>query len=210
MGQRKGLILFVLILLIGLASYQHWNKIERYTAGGSSPPLDTSHQVVMYSTAWCPACRMARIYFARHAIDYVEYDIEKSYEAKRQYKKLRGRGVPLILIGTEKITGWSPRAVEDALARLQDSSPAPPAHDADQEQEMVIMSRKDTQEERKQGKYIILLRNGRKITVKDYWERGDKIEYRRLGGIIGIERKQVVMIESQAGGTKTWYSPMKN
>lgn len=204
---RESRWLILLVVIIGLLSYQHWNKIERHTAGSSGPTLDTSHHVVMYSTSWCPYCQKARAFFDQHNISYTEYDIEESSEAESRYRKLGGRGVPLILVGTEKIMGWSPRAVKDALARLEDSSPAPPARDADQE--MFIISREDTQEEREKGRYIISLRNGRKITVEDYWERGDKIQYRRLGGITGIERKQVVMIESQVGGTKTWYSLIK-
>jgi mycoredoxin len=194
---RKWLTLFVFV--IALASYQHWDKLERYSNDGNDFKLNGSHQVVMYSTSWCGYCRKARAFFARNDIAYVEYDIEKSSEAKRQFDKLRGRGVPLIVVGTEQIRGWNPTAVKAALARLKDSpSPKPVTYAAAQKTSTV----------KQDEGYIIHLRNGRRIEVEDYWERGNKIQYRKLGGVVGVDRKHVVMIESQVDGVRKRYSPI--
>lgn len=51
-------------------------------------------------------------------------------------------------------------------------------------------------------RYVIRLRNGQKIEVEEYWERGDKIMYRKFGGVIGVERNTVVMIENKIDGTR--------
>jgi glutaredoxin len=73
--------------------------------------------VVMYATAWCPYCAKARAYFKRTGTAYTEHDIEKSAAAHAQYKRLGGRGVPLILVGDEKMAGFSELAFESLLAR---------------------------------------------------------------------------------------------
>ena len=119
-------------------------------------------------------------------------------------------GVPLILIGNEKFMGWNQFVVAQALARLKDSTVTQP--DPVAVQRTYDIRREEWQTERKKErpaeKYIIHLRNGRKIEVKDYWEKGDKIQYRKYGGTIGVDRKHVVMIESQVNGTKKRYSPV--
>ncbi len=201
----------LMVIIIALIAYQHWNADEPDSIGGKA---DRPPQVVMYGTSSCPACKMARAYFYQHDIPYVEHDIEWSSKAKREFRKLGGRGVPLILIGNEKFMGWSAYAVEAALARLKDSTVTQPdpvavqrTYDISREEKQEE-SREEKQEESRAEKYILHFRNGRKIEVKNYWEKGDKIQYRRFGGIIGVERKEVVMIESQAGGTSIRYSPV--
>ena len=66
-----------------------------------------SREVVMYSTTWCGVCKKAKRYFQSKNIPYTEYDIEKSEKAAREFKKLRGRGVPVILIGDRRMNGFS-------------------------------------------------------------------------------------------------------
>jgi glutaredoxin len=75
--------------------------------------------VVMYATAWCPYCAKARAYFKRTNTAYVEHDIEKSVDAHAEFKRLGGRGVPLILVGDEKLRGFSELAFESAYARAE-------------------------------------------------------------------------------------------
>ena len=64
-------------------------------------------RVVMYSTDWCGYCKQARNYFERSGIDYREYDIEKDTAARRAYRKLGARGVPVILVGDKRMNGFS-------------------------------------------------------------------------------------------------------
>jgi len=64
-------------------------------------------KIVMYATDWCPYCAKARAHFRKLGIDYVEHDIEKSPEGRAEYQRLGGRGVPLILIGEQRMSGFS-------------------------------------------------------------------------------------------------------
>ena len=72
-------------------------------AAAPARPLD----VVMYATDWCGYCRQAREFFARGGIRYTELDIEKSASAHAEYKGLGGRGVPLIVVGDQRMSGFS-------------------------------------------------------------------------------------------------------
>ncbi len=205
MDAKQGLKLFLLI--ITLASCQDRDTIERFSPAKNDSATHTSQQIVLYATSWCGYCQKAREFLARNHIDYVEYDIEKSSEGRRQFVKRRGTGVPLILVGTEEIRGWNPKALTAALARARGvdkgSALAPPADDADHPFSKVtfITPSSDSEEHR----YIIHLRDLRAIQVKNYWEEGDKIKYEKFGGIVGVQRKDVVMIENKADGTKKRY-----
>ena len=71
--------------------------------------------IVMYTIDWCGYCKQAREYFTSKNIPYVEYDIEKSNKAKRNYDVLKGSGTPLIYQGYTRVVGFHPRLVEGKL-----------------------------------------------------------------------------------------------
>ena len=74
--------------------------------------VDTGGDVVMYATSWCGYCRQAREYFRAKGIEYTEYDIETNRIANMEHKDLGGRGVPLILVGKKRMSGFSPAGFE--------------------------------------------------------------------------------------------------
>lgn len=104
-------------LLFGLAFviYQEWGSIHYYL----NPPPDyaQAHQgkVILYGTSWCGFCAKARSLLSEQGVDYVEYDIEKSTEGHTQYKRLGGRGVPVLLIDGKVIRGYRPDSIIRAI-----------------------------------------------------------------------------------------------
>ena len=72
-------------------------------------------EVTMYATDWCPYCERARAFFRRHDIPFVEHDIDKSPGAKAEYRRLGGRGIPLIFVGERRVNGFNEPALRDAL-----------------------------------------------------------------------------------------------
>lgn len=76
-----------------------------------------SADVVMYSTEWCGYCKKARKYFNQQKIPFEEYDVEKSEKGKRDYKALNGKGVPLILVGARRMSGFSVDTFEGLYRR---------------------------------------------------------------------------------------------
>lgn len=64
-------------------------------------------KIVMYSAAWCGVCKKAKAYLDANGISYKEYDIENSLKGRNDYKRLKGAGVPIIMIDKERMDGFS-------------------------------------------------------------------------------------------------------
>ncbi len=72
-------------------------------------------EVVVFSTVRCGYCVRAKAFLDKHKIKYTNIDINKSSEGRKRYKKLNGRGVPLILVGDKQIRGFNKTALIKAL-----------------------------------------------------------------------------------------------
>jgi glutaredoxin len=72
-------------------------------------------RVVMYTTASCPACRAAKTFLARKGVSYEERDVQRSSDARKEFESLGGRGVPLILVGNERMEGFNPQRFEQMI-----------------------------------------------------------------------------------------------
>lgn len=133
-GAYTTLIITLLITSYSSGEIFTWKDAQGRTHFGDKPPahLDSKHlklqintisrpevtsldsgfgspkQVVIYTTEWCGACRKAKGYFKQKSIPYKEYDVEKSAKGRRDYKQLKGKGVPIILVGKQRMNGFSP------------------------------------------------------------------------------------------------------
>ena len=74
--------------------------------------FNTGKKVVMYSADWCAYCKKAKKYFVRKSIPFTEYDIEKNREALNRYKQMGATGVPVILVGSKRMNGFSEKGFE--------------------------------------------------------------------------------------------------
>ena len=90
----------------------HRPEIQKLESG-----LASERHVVIYTTDWCGVCRQAKDYFNHHRIPYEEYDVEKSARGKREFKRLSGSGVPIILVGDHRMNGFSPERFEQLYNR---------------------------------------------------------------------------------------------
>lgn len=88
-------------------------QVDKLKAPPSPPPSSVSPaktgkpKIVIYTTAWCGYCKKAKAYFAANDMLYKEFDIEKDRFAKRDYDRIGGNGVPVILVGDQRMTGFS-------------------------------------------------------------------------------------------------------
>lgn len=64
-------------------------------------------EVVMYGTPTCGYCKMAREYMQSRNIPYLEKDVTSDAAAKAEWHSLGGKGVPLILFGSQRMMGFS-------------------------------------------------------------------------------------------------------
>lgn len=93
-------------------------EIDSYAGPAEVSPVGdsaASQKVTIFTTEWCGVCRKAKAYMASHGIAFEELDIEKSRFAREKFDRLGGRAVPVILIGKERMTGFSPARFEAML-----------------------------------------------------------------------------------------------
>jgi glutaredoxin len=83
------------------------NTIHNPEVRHPASALTGNRQVVIYTADWCGVCRRAKRYFKHNHIPYKEYDVEKSPKGRRDYQRLKGSGVPIILIGEQRMNGFS-------------------------------------------------------------------------------------------------------
>lgn len=83
-------------------------------------PQDTfagSARVVLYSAAWCGVCKKAKAYMQAKAIAYTEYDIETTRKGREDFRRLNGTGVPIILVGEQRMNGFDATRLQSMLGR---------------------------------------------------------------------------------------------
>ena len=118
--------------LVGAAEVYSWRDADGRVHFGDRKPADTaarridlptvnsvgavsveptamsSRKVTLYSAVWCGYCRKARAHFKREAIPFDEFDVETSAKGRADYARLQGRGVPIILVGQQRMNGFDP------------------------------------------------------------------------------------------------------
>ena len=77
------------------------------TVSNNKHQKTSNKKVIMYGAEWCGVCKKAKRYFNSNNIAFTEYDIDKSAKGKREYEKLGGGGIPIILVGKKRMNGFS-------------------------------------------------------------------------------------------------------
>ncbi len=79
-------------------------------------------RIVLYSVSWCPHCKEAKEYFTHNNIPFINKDVELDSAAMDELtKKYKSQGVPVIVIGDDKVIlrGFSKERFEKALKENQ-------------------------------------------------------------------------------------------
>lgn len=86
----------------------------------SGPPVSVAKSkpaVTLYSTTWCGYCKKARAYFIETNVAFKEYDVETSRKGVRDYERFGASGVPVILVGKQRLQGFNRAAFDRAYAK---------------------------------------------------------------------------------------------
>ena len=98
------------ILLYGAVIYSlyyiYQSQIKIMTQDVTARDIDSSCDIVMFTTESCPYCKKAKTYLASQGVSWCERDIEWSDEDAQLYKELGGKGTPLTIIGSSVIGGF--------------------------------------------------------------------------------------------------------
>jgi glutaredoxin len=81
--------------------------------GAGSPEFD--RHVRLYGTQWCGYCRRARELLNSRNIPFDDIDIDASPRGREQFALLGGEGVPLILVGRQRMDGYDKTRLEAML-----------------------------------------------------------------------------------------------
>lgn len=104
-------------LLIALCLAVLVFALDRATLWFLDPRSDNpAGRVVLYGTAWCPACARLRACLERHAVPFDDRDVERSTRADAEWAALGGAGVPVTLVGQHVVHGLDAGALRAALA----------------------------------------------------------------------------------------------
>ena len=94
----------------GVESFQGKAGVSFMGGGGM-----VSTQVRMFVTQHCPYCKKAKAFLRRRGTPFAELDVETSSSAKAAYEKLGGNGVPVILVGQQRMDGFDEEDLESLL-----------------------------------------------------------------------------------------------
>lgn len=92
------------VVKVRVNSYEH---VTYTTVFKNRPAVAGDHSVTLYGTDWCGYCRKARAYFQAQGIPFVDLDIEKNAQAKRDYDAMKANGVPVVVVGDKRMNGFS-------------------------------------------------------------------------------------------------------
>lgn len=76
-----------------------------------------SNTLTVLSTTWCTVCKKAKAYLNARGVSFTELDVEKNDEGRRRYRELKGTGVPIILVGNQRMNGFSETRMEAMLKK---------------------------------------------------------------------------------------------
>ena len=88
------------------------------TQAGAAPATSAAARqpVKIYTTTWCGYCKKAKAHLAARGVPYREIDVEASDSGRREFSELRGRGVPVILVGSQRMDGFDAAGLDGMLA----------------------------------------------------------------------------------------------
>ncbi len=76
----------------------------------------SNHKVIVYSTLSCQYCHMAKDYFKRNKIDFIDYNVGiDQTKAEEMVQKSGQMGVPVIDIDGTILIGFQPKEFDRLL-----------------------------------------------------------------------------------------------
>lgn len=106
MSRFLAVLLTASMILMGAAPSVHAQSIDA---------AEQSSDIVMYVLPDCGYCERARQYLQARGLDWREVDIASSAQAKAEFDARGGVGTPLILVGSEQMTGFDVARLEQLL-----------------------------------------------------------------------------------------------
>jgi glutaredoxin len=72
-------------------------------------------EIIMFSSQSCHYCAIARSFFKKHNLPYIENDIDQSIEHREMFYRLGGRGTPLVIVNKHIVYGFDEKKIRSFL-----------------------------------------------------------------------------------------------
>ncbi len=92
----------------GPATVDYVSILRRPVKGAAAPEA----RVTIYTASGCGPCKSAKAWMNANGVAYSEFDVETTETGKRDYKEMMMRGVPTIIVGKQRMTGFSSLALQ--------------------------------------------------------------------------------------------------
>ena len=90
--------------------------ISAFPSKAASPTTTAAvaTKVKMYTTTWCGYCKRAKAFLQTRGTPFQEIDVETSEQGQAEFRSIGGNGVPVILVGQQRMDGYS----QESLAAM--------------------------------------------------------------------------------------------
>jgi glutaredoxin len=107
---RKGVLLIAIVIAgIGLVSLvRHWSQAQATSGGIAVQTEEGKTAVGIFTTDSCTYCAAAKKFLEQKKVAYTEFNLDRSDKARQVFGMLGGRGVPLIIVGEQRLVGFDP------------------------------------------------------------------------------------------------------
>ena len=112
---REAAGLLAVVLLVGGAQalwQRHAGRDVAMQVADAARPGD----IEMYSSISCPICARARAWFEKHRVPYTECLVERDDACAARFRALASPGTPTLRVRGQRLIGFDPQAIAEALA----------------------------------------------------------------------------------------------
>ena len=104
------------LVIVALGVFYKWDAISPMLKPAPDYQTMQSHEVTLYTTVTCGYCKKTRKLLDDKGVVYIDNDIEESASARKEWKSLGGRGVPVVVIDGQVIKGYNPNKIIQLLS----------------------------------------------------------------------------------------------
>ncbi len=72
-------------------------------------------RITLYTAPGCGHCRQLRDLLRRSHVPFQEQDVTRNRRAEAEFRRLGARGVPVLVVGRERVDGFDPRRLRRVL-----------------------------------------------------------------------------------------------
>lgn len=81
-----------------------------------APAAKAKDRVRIYTAVWCGYCKKAKAHLGARGVPYDEVDVEATEGGHNEFTRLGGHGVPVILVGGQRMDGFDSKGLDAMLA----------------------------------------------------------------------------------------------